>query len=76
MNIPETMTTQRLSLRHFKDDETDLQAIYKIMSNKRVNRFLPWFPLTDINEAPTFYQTRIQPVYIPMRSCGSPKISW
>ncbi len=48
------LQTQRLILRQFT--ENDLNALYKIFSDKEVNTFLPWFPLKSIEEAKTFYQ--------------------
>lgn len=48
--------TERLILREFKID--DLEAFYKIFSDKDVNTFLPWYPLKDLNEAKAFYEER------------------
>ena len=48
MNTP-TLETERLILRKFT--ENDMEALFKIYSDKEVNRFLPWFPLNSIEEA-------------------------
>ena len=48
MNTP-TLETERLILRKFT--ENDIEAIYQIYSNEEVNKFLPWFPLSSIEEA-------------------------
>ena len=42
MNTP-TLKTDRLILRRFT--EGDLDAFYKIYSDKAANIYLPWFPL-------------------------------
>lgn len=51
MNTP-TLKTERLILRKFT--ENDIEALYKIYSDKEVNRFLPWFPLETLEEARNF----------------------
>lgn len=53
MNTP-TLKTERLILRKFT--ENDLEAIYKIYSDKEVNQFLPWFPLRTMEDARVFYE--------------------
>lgn len=53
MNIP-TLETKRLILRKFT--ENDLEALYKIYSDKEVNRFLPWFPLKTLEDTKPFYE--------------------
>lgn len=60
MNTP-TIKTKRLLLRKFT--EKDLDAIFKLHSDKEVNAFLPWFPLKSIEDAETFFKTRIEPAY-------------
>ena len=47
------LETQRLILRHF--EETDIKAIYKLLSDTKVNTFLPWYPLKDMDEARNFF---------------------
>lgn len=49
------LETDRLRLRHFRED--DAQAVFDILSDKEVNRFLPMFPLDNIEEAQEYIQT-------------------
>lgn len=67
MNTP-TIKTKRLILRKF--EESDLQALYKIFSDQKVNQFLPWFPLKDTNEAKIFYQKRYASLYKEKQGYG------
>lgn len=60
MNTPR-LETERLVLRRF--ESSDLQAFFQIFSDGEVNRFLPWFPVRDLEEAQAFYQQRYAPVY-------------
>lgn len=60
MNTP-TLKTERLILRKFT--ENDLKAIYEIYSDKEVNQFLPWFPLTTMKEAKRFYEKEFKSKY-------------
>lgn len=53
MDTPE-LITERLILRKF--EESDLEALYKIYSDTKVNKFLPWFPLKTIEETKAFYE--------------------
>lgn len=59
-NTP-TLYTKRLILRKF--GSKDMQAFFEIFQDKRVNEFLPWFPLKNIEEAKKFYKERYQTVY-------------
>lgn len=61
MNTP-TLETERLILRKFI--ENDLQALYKIYSDKEVNRFLPWFPLKSLEDTKLFYERQFADRYI------------
>lgn len=58
--------TERLILRKF--NENDLKALFKIYSDKEVNRFLPWFPLKIMEEAEAFYETQFAGKY--SRECA------
>ena len=60
MNTP-TLKTERLILRKFM--ENDIEALYKIYSDKEVNRFLPWFPLETLEEARNFYKKQFESKY-------------
>lgn len=51
------LKTERLLLRPFT--ENDLNAILDIYGDAEVNRFLPWFPLQNTEEARRFYETRL-----------------
>lgn len=56
MNTPR-LETDRLILRKFTED--DLEALYCIHSDEEVNRFLPWFPLRNMEDARVFYEERL-----------------
>ena len=60
MNTP-MIKTERLILREFTGN--DLDALYKIFSDKDVNLFLPWFPLTSMEDARVFYEARLKSRY-------------
>lgn len=60
MNTP-TFTTERLILRKFT--EQDIDALYEILADEEVNRFLPWFPLKDKEEARRFFEERFAAIY-------------
>lgn len=64
MNTP-TLKTERLILRKFT--ERDIEALYQILRDKEVNRFLPWYPLQSMEEAETFYQERYAAKYAEPR---------
>lgn len=50
-NTPE-IRTNRLILRKF--NENDLDALFEILSDTEVNKFLPWWPLTSLEETKDF----------------------
>ena len=56
MNTPR-LETERLILRKFTED--DLEALYYIHSDEEVNRFLPWFPLRNMEDARAFYEEQL-----------------
>ena len=60
MNTPR-LETERLILRKFTED--DLEALYYIHSDEEVNRFLPWFPLRNMEDARAFYEERFMSRY-------------
>jgi len=65
MNAPKntpTILTERLILRNFTEE--DIEAIYQILNDEEVNRFLPWYPLKSIEDAKKFYQERYAKKYI------------
>lgn len=60
MNTP-AIETERLNLRKFEED--DLPSVFKIFSDREVNRFLPWFPLRTMDDAKAFYEERFESRY-------------
>lgn len=60
MNTPR-LETERLILRKFTADDTE--ALYRILGDREVNTFLPWFPLKSIEEARVLFETRYAAVY-------------
>lgn len=65
MNTP-CLETDRLILRKFIED--DLKALYYIHSDEEVNRFLPWFPLRNMEDARVFYEEQLVSRYREERS--------
>ncbi|EYA29763.1 GNAT family N-acetyltransferase [Bacteroides fragilis] len=53
--------TERLILRHFTDK--DANALFTILSDEDVNKFLPMFPLKNIEETKTYIQNRYTAKY-------------
>lgn len=51
MNTP-TLETKRLILRKFT--ENDLEALFLILNDEEVNRFLPWYPVKNMEETKSF----------------------
>lgn len=60
MNTP-ALETERFFLRKFT--ENDLEALYKIFSDKEANRFLPWLPLRSLKDAKPFYEKQFANKY-------------
>lgn len=60
MNTPK-LETERLILRKFTHD--DLHALYEIYSDRDVNKFLPWFPLENEDEAKSLFEEKYAAVY-------------
>lgn len=50
-NTPE-LVTERLILRKFTEE--DREALYEILKDEEVNRFLPWFPAASLEAVETF----------------------
>lgn len=55
MNTP-TLKTERLILRKFT--EQDMEALFLILKDEEVNKFLPWYPMENIEETRKFYEKR------------------
>lgn len=60
MNTP-TIETKRLILRKFT--KNDIEALYKIYSDKDVNKFLPWFPVKSLDEAKVLFEEKYAEKY-------------
>ncbi len=60
MNTP-ALETERLILRKFTPE--DLEALFLLLKDKEVNRFLPWDPLKDLAETKKFYEERYAAKY-------------
>lgn len=60
MNTP-TITTRRLILRKFRPE--DIDALFAIYSDKEVNAYLPWFPLTSLAETERFFENEYAKAY-------------
>lgn len=60
MNTP-TLETERLILRKFTED--DLEALFLILKDEEVNKFLPWYPMKNLEETIRFYEERYAQKY-------------
>lgn len=60
-NTP-TIETERLILRKFTLD--DIEALFRIYSDKEVNIFLPWFPLESTSEAKALFESKYASSYL------------
>ncbi len=60
MNTP-TIETERLILRKFT--EADMEALFLILKDEEVNRFLPWYPVKDMAETEKFFRERYAAKY-------------
>lgn len=60
MNTP-TLETERLILRQFTED--DLEALFLILKDEEVNKFLPWYPMKNLEETKKFYEERYAAKY-------------
>ena len=55
MNTP-VLETERLILRKFT--EKDMEALFLVLRDEKANRFLPWFPVKNMEETRKFYEER------------------
>ncbi len=60
INTPR-IETERLRLRPFS--RQDIEAIFFIFRDEKVNTYLPWFPLKNIEEAVDFFEERYAKAY-------------
>lgn len=59
-NTP-TLETERVILRKFT--ERDTEALFLILKDEEVNRFLPWYPVNNMDETKKFYEERYASKY-------------
>ena len=64
LNTPR-IETERLILRKFTDK--DIKALFLILKDEDVNRFLPWYPVKDLEETKRFYEERYVSKYFSNR---------
>lgn len=55
MNTPK-LETRRLILRKFT--EQDIKALFLILQDEEVNKFLPWYPVKSMEETIEFYEEK------------------
>mgnify|MGYP002524326353 CR=1 FL=1 len=67
MNTP-ALETERLILRKFT--EKDIEALFLILKDEEVNKFLPWYPLKDLMETRKFYEERYASKYAQPQAYG------
>lgn len=60
MNTPK-LETEKLIMRKFTKD--DLDALFLILKDKEVNKFLPWYPMKNLEETKRFYEERYAAKY-------------
>lgn len=60
MNTP-TLETERLILRRFT--ERDMEALFLILKDEEVNKFLPWYSVKSMEETKKFYEERYASKY-------------
>lgn len=65
MNTP-TLETERLILRKFT--VADMEALFLILKNEEVNKFLPWYPLKNLEETKKFYEEKYAAKYAEPRA--------
>ena len=66
-NTP-TIETQRLLLRRFTP--ADVEAVYRIYSDRQANRFLPWYPVQSREEAAVLLTQRYLEFYRKPAAAG------
>lgn len=55
------LETERLILRRFTEE--DMEALFLILKDEEVNKFLPWYPLKNLEETKRFYEERYASKY-------------
>lgn len=56
--MEEILESERLILRKFSSE--DIEDILKIFGDEKINRFLPWFPVKNLDEAREFFKNRYE----------------
>lgn len=59
-NTP-TIFTKRLILRKFTGQ--DMETLFRLLQDEEVNKFLPWYPIKNMDEAKRFYEKRFASEY-------------
>ncbi len=57
MNTP-ALETERLILRKFSKE--DMEALFLILKDEEVNKFLPWYPMKNLDDTRQFYEERMK----------------
>lgn len=52
------LETDRLILRGFEKNDSDMKALYLLLKDEEVNTFLPWFPVKNMEETTDFFEKR------------------
>ena len=65
MNTP-TLETERLILRKFTEE--DMEALFLILKDEEVNKFLPWYAVKNLEETKQFYKERYISKYAQPRA--------
>lgn len=71
MNTP-VLETERLILRKFT--EQDMEALFLILQDEDVNKFLPWYPVKDMDETKRFYEERYASKYARPQAPAEPRM--
>ncbi|GKH34428.1 GNAT family N-acetyltransferase [Muricomes sp. OA1] len=65
MNTP-VLETERLILRKFTEE--DMEALFLILKDEEVNKFLPWYAVKNLEETKQFYKERYISKYAQPRA--------
>ncbi len=71
MNTP-ALETERLILRKFSKE--DMEALFLILKDEEVNKFLPWYPMKNLDDTRQFYEERMKENFIIAHNCN--KCHW
>ena len=65
MNTP-VLETERMILRKFTEE--DMEALFLILKDEEVNKFLPWYAVKNLEETKQFYKERYISKYAQPRA--------